>query len=192
MRSTLELLLLSLLQDGIATPYELKSRADISLGSSIPALARLEADGLIEASDPQPRRSRRFTLKTKGRTALKKDWSEHLQSSTTDVESILRIAYLAFLNKSSAKAAVFLEAAADRLRGLATMAHAESTRFDRRGAKVDNEELRWLRARVDERRVKAEAQELSALAQEVKKRSTGRRRNSLRDKIKIRKYNMQQ
>jgi hypothetical protein len=72
------------------------------------------------------------------------------------------------------------------------MAHAESTRFDRRGAKVDNEELRWLRARVDERRVKAEAQELSALAQELKKRSTGRRRNSLRDKIKIRKYNMQQ
>jgi DNA-binding PadR family transcriptional regulator len=170
MRSTLELLLLALLQDGLGTPYDLKSRADISLGSSIPALNRLEADGLIEASDPKSRRSRRFTLKTKGRTALKKDWSEHLQSPTTDVESILRIAYLACLNKSPGKAAVFLEAAADRLRGLAAMAHAEATRFDRRGAKVDNDALRWLRARVDERRVKAEAQELSVLAQELQKR----------------------
>jgi DNA-binding PadR family transcriptional regulator len=184
MRSTLELLLLALLQDGISTPYELKSRADISLGSSIPALTRLEADGLIQASDPQSRRSRRFTLNTKGRSALKKDWSVHLQSSTTDVESILRITYLACLNKSSGKAAVFLEAAADRLRGLATTAHAEATRFGKSGAKVDNEELRWLRARVDERRVKAEAQELSALAHELKKRSAGHPRNSMRQQIK--------
>jgi hypothetical protein len=182
MRSTLELLLLSLMQDGMGTPYELKTRAHISLGSSIPALTRLEADGLIQASDPQPRRSRRFTLKTKGRIALKKGWSRHLKSSTTDVESILRITYLACLNKSSGKAAAFLESAAVRLRGLATMAQAEVSRFGRQGKGADNETLRWLRARLEVRRIEAEADEMILLAKDLRKTKITDAR--LKDKIR--------
>src|SRR4051794_15977091 len=129
MRSNLELLLLSLVRDGLGTPYELKARADVSLGSAIPALARLESDGLVKASAMEARGSRRFTLTAKGIRILGAEWELQLQSPTTDVDSILRIAYLVWLNGSTGKAAIFLEKSADRIHELATMASSEATLF---------------------------------------------------------------
>jgi DNA-binding PadR family transcriptional regulator len=168
MRSTLELLLLTLVRDGIGTPYELKTRADISLGSAVPALARLEKDGLLKTSAPRSRRSRRFEITTKGRRVLKQDWAEHLRSATTDVESVLRIAYLSWLNGRALDAATFLDRAADRVAGMATMAVAESTRFGRRSGEVNSDAMRWLRARVQARRIRAEAEALRNLSAELK------------------------
>jgi DNA-binding PadR family transcriptional regulator len=168
MRSTLELLLLTLIRDGIETPYELKTRADISLGSAVPALARLETDGLLKTSGPEARRSRRFELTPKGHRALKLDWSEHLRSATTDVDSVLRIAYLCWLNGRVLDASIFLDRAADRVAGMATIAAAESTRFRRRSGEVNSDSIRWLRARVQARRIRAEAEALRNLAAELK------------------------
>jgi DNA-binding PadR family transcriptional regulator len=168
MRSTLELLLLTLVRDGLATPYEIKMRADISLGSAVPALARLETDGLLKTTGPEARRSRRFELTPKGNRALKQDWAVHLRSATTDVDSVLRIAYLCWLNGRVLDASIFLDRAADRVAGMATMAAAESTRFRRRSGEVNSDSIRWLRSRVQARRIRAEAEALRNLAAELK------------------------
>jgi len=40
-----------MVRQGLATPYDLKTKAGLSLGSTVPALARLEKDSLVEASD---------------------------------------------------------------------------------------------------------------------------------------------
>jgi DNA-binding PadR family transcriptional regulator len=47
MNTSLELFVLAMLQQGLATPYELKTKAGLSLGSTVPALARLEKDALV-------------------------------------------------------------------------------------------------------------------------------------------------
>lgn len=171
MRSNLELLLLSLIRDGIGTPYELKAHADISLGSSVPALDRLKHDGLLSEM-AEARRGRRFSLTTKGARALRHDWTEYLKNPSTDVDSALRIAYLAWLNGATEEAASYLEASAERLGGLVTMANAEVARFGTRRETVDNGAMRWLRARVETRRIEAEAAELGAIARELRSTST--------------------
>jgi DNA-binding PadR family transcriptional regulator len=186
MRSTLELLLLTLIRDGIETPYELKTRADISLGSAVPALARLESDGLLKTSAPESRRSRRFEITAKGHRVLKQDWAEHLRSATTDVESVLRIAYLCWLNGRAPDAATFLDRAADRVAGMATMAVAESTRFGRRSGEVNSDAMRWLRARVQARRIRAEAEALRNLAAELKNVSAPKESATAKKKTKRR------
>ena len=42
MSTSLELFVLAMVRQGLATPYELKTKAGLSLGSTVPALARLE------------------------------------------------------------------------------------------------------------------------------------------------------
>jgi DNA-binding PadR family transcriptional regulator len=187
MRSTLELLLLTLIRDGIETPYELKTRADISLGSAVPALARLKTDGLLKTSGPEARRSRRFELTPKGHRVLKQGWSEHLRSATTDVDSVLRIAYLCWLNGRVLDASIFLDRAADRVAGMATMAAAETTRFGRRSGEVNSDAMRWLRARVQARRIRAEAEALRDLAEELRNVSAPKERGTTKNKTKRRK-----
>ncbi len=49
--TSLELFVLAMVRQGLATPYDLKTKAGLSLGSTVPALARLEKDSLVEASD---------------------------------------------------------------------------------------------------------------------------------------------
>jgi DNA-binding PadR family transcriptional regulator len=184
MRSNLELLLLSLVRDGLGTPYELKARADISLGSAIPALARLESDGLVKASAKEARGSRRFTLTAKGSRVLGIEWQLQLQSGTTDVDSILRITYLSWMNGSASKAAIFLVKSADRIHELATMASSEATLFGSSAEAVDNDALRWLRARVAARRLEAESRELLALARRLRSASKSKGRGNARRRTK--------
>ena len=42
MSTSLELFVLAMVRRGLATPYELKTKAGLSLGSTVPVLARLE------------------------------------------------------------------------------------------------------------------------------------------------------
>lgn len=169
MRSSLELLLLTLIRDGLGTPYELKTRADISLGSTVPALARLEDAGLVKASKtPQSRSIRRFNITVEGARTLKNEWRQQLNSSPNDIESVLRIAYLALLNDETEECAEFLKRSAEQAKGLATLAKAEVERFARRSAGTDTETLRWLRARLALRRLESESNELRRLADEVR------------------------
>jgi DNA-binding MarR family transcriptional regulator len=188
MRSSLEFLLLTLIREGLGTPYELKARADISLGSTVPALARLEDAGLIKACDtPQSRSSRRFTITAEGARTLKNHWREHLKNDATDIESVLRIAYLALLNDEIEECAGFLKRSSERAIGLATMANAEIDRFAPRSERTSTETLRWLRARLTLRRLESEANELDAIAAEIRKRTDQGVQKNKKNKISKRR-----
>ena len=112
-RNNLELFVLALVQGGHSTPYELKTKAGLSLGSTVPVLARLEKDVLVKASEPGLRRSRKYSITAKGTKVLTQGWTEQLATHPNDIDSILRIAYLAWLNGDK-KACQLLSLICDR------------------------------------------------------------------------------
>jgi DNA-binding PadR family transcriptional regulator len=171
MRTTLELYVMALVRAGIRTPYELKVRADLSLGSTIPALGRLEKEGLIKASELGARRSRRYSVTSKGEKILRTAWREQLDAQPTDLDSILRITYLIWIHKSPNEAAGYLRQSGLRLASLAKVADAEAIRFGKNIRIVDNEAMRWLRARVQARGWTAEADELLRISKDLSRHS---------------------
>ena len=168
-RTSLELYLLTLIHRGFGTPYALKSRADLSLGSSVPALARLEQDGLIRGSEIQSRRSRRFTVTGKGLRTLKAEWRSHLDIESSDLDSILRISYLACVLGSPRQGSFYLRRSSKRIATLAKATEAKADRFGAIPKQADNELLRLLRTRIEARRLAASAKELAAFARELDK-----------------------
>src|SRR6478609_3420031 len=99
MLSNLEYFILTLLQTGISTPYDLMSKAGISLGSSIPVLRRLLKRKLVIRSEHGTRGARRFIVLHSGRTILKEELAAQLKAHPTDLESMLRLACVAWMKK---------------------------------------------------------------------------------------------
>ncbi len=95
MPKDLDLCILALVDQGAATPYDLKVKAGLSLGSTIPTLQRLLNEGLIKGANPDLRNSRKYSPMGKGKAALRRGWSELVESRPTDLDTISRIAYLA-------------------------------------------------------------------------------------------------
>ena len=108
----LELFILALVQRNCATPYDLKSQAGISVGSSAPVLERLEKAGFIKGSDPGVRDRRRFVITKSGIGALEKGWRSLLVTRPTDPDTILRITYLAWALGRENVVSEFIDASA--------------------------------------------------------------------------------
>jgi DNA-binding PadR family transcriptional regulator len=180
MRTNLELFVLAMVQQGLATPYELKTKAGLSLGSTVPVLARLERDALVKASKEGARRSRTFSITAKGVKVLTQGWSEHVATRPKDIDSILRIAYLAWLNGDSATCAKFMERSAESLRGWATSRRAEADRLHSRiGEEPDGEAFMWLRMYTKATQASAEAAALVDLSGRINKKTRLRKSESI-------------
>ena len=67
MMPSLDLLILSLVEAGIDTPYRWQSRAGLSLGGTLPAVRRLLARHLVSEAAAGPRGRREFTITAAGR-----------------------------------------------------------------------------------------------------------------------------
>jgi DNA-binding PadR family transcriptional regulator len=93
--TSLDLIVLLLLQRGVNTPYLLRSRAGISLGGSLPALKRLLGQGLIKQGKQGPRGRREFALTRAGESELA-NMDHYLEAvlteSAADLDSLLRVA----------------------------------------------------------------------------------------------------
>jgi len=171
MSTSLELFVLAMVRQGLATPYELKTKAGLSLGSTVPALARLEKDGFVKASDEGARRSRKFSITAKGAKSLERDWNGHLSTDVTDIDSILRIAYLAWLQGDKEACRKFMKDTAESLRGWAGSLRAEADRLAARlGETPDGETFVWLRKHCDAARAQSDALALDDLAEQIRKR----------------------
>jgi DNA-binding PadR family transcriptional regulator len=117
--SVLDLFILSLLDRGLETPYDLQRQGGLSLGSTVPALKRLETAGLVRkkatlGSSKRPRHS--FQLSTAGKKLARSGWKVHFKASNhPDFDAILRIADMAqhYLAKPI-DIVTFLEAAASQ------------------------------------------------------------------------------
>jgi DNA-binding PadR family transcriptional regulator len=99
MSSVLDLFILSLLERGLQTPYDLHQQGGLSLGSTVPALRRLTDAGLIRKRDDlgtskRPRHS--YQLSAKGRTQVKTGWTNCLKTTKQlDLDAILRVVDMA-------------------------------------------------------------------------------------------------
>src|SRR5271169_6842087 len=95
---TLDLFLLTLVRDGIRTPYEWQARADVSLGASLPAVKRLLEGRLVTEAEKGSRGRREFHITRTGRRALDNiDFfiEQTLDERPEDLESVLRLACMA-------------------------------------------------------------------------------------------------
>jgi DNA-binding MarR family transcriptional regulator len=104
-QSTLELFILSCVDRGIATPYDLQRQAGLSLGATNPALKRLITAGLLKRTTGKSatRRPRHdYALTDEGKKAARVGWKDHLTASAapTDIDSVLRIYAMAAAYKA--------------------------------------------------------------------------------------------
>src|SRR5450755_801632 len=116
--TVLDHFILSQLERGLETPYDLMRRAGVSLGASVPALRRLSAAGLVkkgkETSDSnRPRHV--YKLTADGRKQARTGWKLYLEgkSNLVDLDEILRVCDMAVHNKHDpSRLAAFLNGAA--------------------------------------------------------------------------------
>jgi DNA-binding PadR family transcriptional regulator len=97
--SVLDIFILSLLDRGFETTYDLQRQAGLSLGSTVPALRRLEAKRLIARQETltagaRPKHS--FTLTASGKKLARTGWKPFFKANRTDdLDATLRIAEMA-------------------------------------------------------------------------------------------------
>ncbi len=95
---TLDLFLLTLVRDGIRTPYDWQARAGVSLGASLPAVKRLLEGLLVTEAKKGLRGRREFQITRLGRGALDNIAlyaKQAVDEPPGDLESVLRLACIA-------------------------------------------------------------------------------------------------
>jgi DNA-binding PadR family transcriptional regulator len=166
--SDIDLFVLALVQRGLATSYDFKARAGLSVGSSAPVLARLEEAGLIKCTGTGPRKSQRFSITKAGEKSLDTNWQALLDTRPTDFEAILRITYLAWALGRRDAVAKFVEKASSALRDVAATRRAEASQLQGAlGDKVSGEAFRWLRTLCEAARLDAQSEALKQAAEQI-------------------------
>ncbi|HYD16530.1 MAG TPA: hypothetical protein VEB03_00840 [Candidatus Nanoarchaeia archaeon] len=160
-RSSLELLILTLLKQGLSTTYDLQTEAGLSLGATVPALKRLAAAKLVTRKDAGRRIE--FSVTREGEKALA-SWTAPTRPST-DMDDLLRSAYLAWMAGGKNDAAALLRQAIR-----ARSRWAEELRDQIAGVelplttKPGSDSYRWLRTVAEAERADADVKALESLA----------------------------
>ena len=95
-RTDLDLFVLALIADGVATPYELKQHAGLSPGATIPALDRLLQTGMVRQDKPGARGRIEYLVTRAGAKSLRTSWHALVEKGPSgDLDSDLRVALLA-------------------------------------------------------------------------------------------------
>lgn len=165
----LELFVLALVRLGCATPYELKARGGISIGSSAPVLERLAEAGLLKKSDPGVRDKSEFSITKSGERRLAFGWQSLLATRPTDPDAILRITYLAWALGRRDVTMKFIASAADTLSNAAATRRAEAKQLQAANGDVGADAFRWLKTRFEAARLEAQSKELKELGEQIKK-----------------------
>jgi DNA-binding PadR family transcriptional regulator len=161
----LDVFVLSLLDRGCNTPYELQRHAGLSQGAAIPALRRLSRANLIRKAEEESATKRprhRYTLTSAGRRTLTAESKSclSLEVVPTDLDTILRLADLAMYRRiRRMNVAAMLTDAAEQRERTASAARTQT-------GQPTSEYLRFRRF-CDVARLNAEAHALRALASEI-------------------------
>ena len=115
-RTDLDLFVLALIVDGIATPYELQKAAGLSQGGTIPALQRLLEVGFVKQAKPGVRGRADHRVTREGKKFLKERSLALIDDGPSgDLDANLRVALLALWAGGNHKVAVdFLRKSADK------------------------------------------------------------------------------
>jgi len=170
-QTELDLFVLALVQRGCATPYDFKSQAGISVGSSAPVLARLEKSGYLKGSDPGVRARRQFSITKAGTKTLDSGWRRLLASRPTDPDATLRITYLAWALGRERELTEFINASSTTLKNAAATRMAEANQLQPMAGNPGGEAFRWLKASFEAARLRAQSQALKELGKQIKKQT---------------------
>jgi hypothetical protein len=168
--TTLELFLLNLVDQGLNTPYQLKTSAGLSVGAALPALNRLNGRKLLQRAATAARNKQQFEVTPLGKTIMtsqtKRVLGEAKTAPLTDTESALRLAALAFFSKKRSIAVSLLTK-------LGQSRRKQATRRAKDGPEFSTPDLpglyRSLRDACEAARSDAEGEVLIALAGKLKK-----------------------
>lgn len=171
--SVLDIFILSLLDRGYETTYDLQRQAGLSLGSTVPALRRLEGKRLItrdETFTPGARPKHSFALTSAGRKLARSGWKAFLESERTDdLDAILRIVELARANDTH-------PAEIRKLLEFSSRTRFESARNQGRVAEAEkSQDYASMRSRWNRARLEAEGKFLADMAKEYGKLTKRRR-----------------
>ncbi|MGC2742285.1 MAG: PadR family transcriptional regulator [Candidatus Angelobacter sp.] len=168
-RKDLELFILALVNDGVSTPYDLMTTANVSPGASIPALARLEAAGLVRKGAEGPRNRTEYATTSKGERFLNNSWRELFQSppsANQELDAVLRIATLGLvMGETKSSVANYLRTAAT-LRASSPSQHKGVLGPD---AKKLADTFLWMRSAAQAARTRQEAAVLRKLANSLRR-----------------------
>ena len=162
----LDLFILSLLERGLETPYDLYRRGGLSLGATTPALKRLAEGKLIRrvtGATSGKRRSHRYTLTEAGLEQARQGWRRYFKDLRVpaDLDSALRLVDLAVQYKlEQAQITAFLQQAA---RDRSDLARQAGSRMLSR--QQNSLSYAATRSTCDYARLEAEAKTLSGLTQ---------------------------
>ena len=164
--SVLDVFLLSMLDRGAQSPYDLQRAAGVSLGASVPSLRRLTTGKLVKrtegtAATNRPRHA--YNLTAAGKQAAQAEWKTYFQeaSAGVDLDSLLRIVDMAFHYRAEKKMIRSFLKQASQARTLM----AEKASLAERGvASTDQASYLRMRASCDATRLRAEADALLSLA----------------------------
>ncbi len=116
-RTDLDLFVLTLIDGGLSTPYELQKAAGLSQGATNPALQRLLAARLVRQGKPGVRGRSDYKVSAAGRKLLRYGWLPLIEAGPSgDLDSDLRVALLTIWGSSDRRlAADFLRQSADKM-----------------------------------------------------------------------------
>ena len=170
----LDLFILALVQRGSATPYDLKSRAGISVGSSAPVLDRLKHEGLVKGSNPGARDRVQFSITNSGQKKLRSEWEALLAERPTDPDTILRITYLAWALGRQDTVTTFIGSSADTLLSAAATRRAEAHQLQAHLENLGGEAFRWLKTNFEAARLEAQSKALRKLGDQIRNKKKKR------------------
>lgn len=169
--SVLDIFVLSLLERGLETPYDLQRQGGLSLGASTPALRRLLKAKLVtldEKSSVTNRPRHVFKVTRSGAEAARLAWKPFLgaENLPPDLDSVLRIIDLAaHYRADKRKIAAFVTRAANQRQVLAEQA-ASARAYAAPGFSYIAQRIKF-----DGERFYAEAMGLFELAKQVTRKS---------------------
>lgn len=162
--SSLDLFLLQLISSGIDTPYLFRERGQLSIGATLPALQRMEGNGLVARKQKEGRNKQRYSITAKGKRHLAKHLppllADFVKQPPTELESLLRAVALGCEQvKAKAVIAMLVGAAKERRKRRASVQEVSSVDL-----KSVEDSYRYFLNRIASARLDAEASALDDLA----------------------------
>ena len=173
---SLEVFVLAMIDRGVSTPYDLRERAALSVGASIPALRRLEKEGQV--AHTVSGRRHEYSLTAAGRRRLRTSWQQDLdRHEATDFDGVLRTAYLSWLLGGPQHASRFLSTAARARRRTAESRREASLRLMAEfQADPDGNGFAWMKETAEAARARTDAATLSTIRRELGRRTPSKTR----------------
>jgi len=164
------LVLMAIDQMQSATVYSLYRKLGLSLGSTAPALARMEKEGLVSGVTGGTRGKTSFSLTPKAKLVLLENWKESLSDPLVSPEDVLRGVALAFAlggNSEKELAIAFMEEASRVHSVLARKDRAQSDRL-RKNLATPLDLYCWMKSEATWARKQSEASALATIAQGIR------------------------